>query len=165
MEFRILSKAFQDGELIPDLYSNTRRGKNISPPLNWENPPEQTKCFAVVVEDVDAPIVGIIPHWILYNIPPEKRDIPAGIPQQEFFPDGTIQGKNFFRRNAYMGPNPPFGTHRYYFMIFALDARLEPDPRMTRKKLLKAIEKHILAQAGIMGLFSKKQSQALLKEV
>ena len=33
MEFKLLSSAFKDGELIPDLYSNTRLGKNISPPL------------------------------------------------------------------------------------------------------------------------------------
>jgi len=32
MEFRLLSKAFKNGELIPGLYINTRLGKNISPP-------------------------------------------------------------------------------------------------------------------------------------
>ncbi len=157
MEFKILSKAFKDGEAIPDLYSKTRRGKNISPPLNWENPPEQTKYFAIIAEDVDAPIVGTISHWVLYNIPAETREFPEGIPERESFPDGTIQGKNFFRRNAYMGPNPPFGTHRYYFRIFALDAKIDVDPKMTRKKLLKISELHILARAQLMGLFSKKR--------
>ncbi|MDH4212046.1 MAG: YbhB/YbcL family Raf kinase inhibitor-like protein [candidate division WOR-3 bacterium] len=155
MEFRIFSKAFKDGELIPDLYTNTRRGKNISPPLQWEHPPEQTKYFAITVEDVDAPIFGIIPHWILYNIPSEKRELQEGIPQQESLSDGTIQGKNFFRRNAYMGPNPPFGTHRYYFKIFALDAEIKTDLKMTRKKLLKAMGHHILGQAQLMGIYSK----------
>lgn len=156
MEFRLLSKVFKNGELIPDLYSNTRLGKNISPPLNWENPPERTKYFALIVEDVDAPIVGIISHWVLYNIPSEKRELREGIPQQESFSDGTIQGKNFFNRNAYMGPNPPFGTHRYCFRIFALDAKIKLNPKMTRKKLLKAIEQHVLGQAQLMSLYSKK---------
>lgn len=157
MEFRLLSKAFKNGELIPDLYSNTRLGKNISPPLNWENPPEQTKCFAIIVEDVDAPIVGIIPHWVLYNIPSEKRELQEGIPQQESFSDGIIQGKNFFNRNAYMGPNPLFGTHRYYFKIYALNAKIKLDPKMIRKKLLKETEQHILGQAQLLGLYSKKK--------
>jgi Raf kinase inhibitor-like YbhB/YbcL family protein len=155
MEFRILSKAFKDGARIPDLFSNTRRGKNISPPLHWENPPEQTKCFAIIAEDVDAPIVGIIPHWVLYNLPPEKRELPQAVPQQESFPDGTIQGKNFFRRNAYMGPNPPFGRHRYYFKIFALDVEIKADPKMTRRKLLKTMDQHILGHAQLMGIYSK----------
>lgn len=158
MEFRIYSKAFEDGEMIPDLYTNTRRGKNISPPLQWGNPPKQTNYFAIIVEDVDAPIVGIIPHWVLYNIPSKKRELQEGIPQQESLSDGTIQGINFFRRNAYMGPNPPFGTHRYYFKIFALDSEIKTDLKMTRKKLLKAMEKHILGQAQLMGTYSKKSS-------
>lgn len=156
MEFRLLSKAFNNGELIPDLYSNTRFGKNISPPLHWEHPPDQTKCFAIIAEDVDAPIIGIISHWILYNIPPEQRELTEGIPPQDTFPDGMIQGKNFFKRNAYMGPSPPFGTHRYYFKIYALNAKLKIDYQMTRKKLLKAIAQHTLDQAQLMGLYSKK---------
>jgi Raf kinase inhibitor-like YbhB/YbcL family protein len=154
--FTLSSKAFKNGEVIPDLYSDTRLGRNISPPLNWENPPKQTKFFAIIVEDVDAPLVGIISHWVLYNIPSEKRELQEGIPSQESFPDGTIQGKNFFNRNAYMGPNPIFGTHRYYFKIFALDSAIKVDPKMTRKKLLKAIDRHILGQTRLMGLYSKK---------
>lgn len=156
MEFKISSKAFKNGEQIPDLYSNTRLGKNISPPLKWENPPEQTKCFALIVEDIDAPIVGTISHWVLYNIPYEKRELQEGIPHQESFSDGTIQGKNFFNRNAYMGPSPPFGTHRYYFKIYALDTTIKLDSKMNRKTLLKAMEKHILEQAQLMGCYSKK---------
>jgi len=158
MEFGIFSKAFKDGERIPDLYSNTRHGKNISPPLHWENPPEQTKYFAIIVEDVDAPIIGIIPHWILCNIPSASRELQEGMPERGSFFDGTIQGRNFFRRNAYMGPNPPFGTHRYYFKIFALDAEIKTDLKMTRGKLLKAMAKHILGQAQLMGIYSKKSS-------
>ncbi|KPK62014.1 hypothetical protein AMJ83_11765 [candidate division WOR_3 bacterium SM23_42] len=158
MEFRMLSKAFKDGERIPDLYSNTRRGRNSSPPLHWENPPEHTKSFAIIAEDVDAPLIGIITHWILYNIPSGSRELQEGIPQQESFSDGTIQGRNFFRRNAYMGPNPPFGTHRYYFKIFALDAEIKTDLKMTRGRLLKAMAKHILGQAQLMGIYSKKSS-------
>lgn len=158
MEFGIFSKAFEDGALIPDLYSHTRRGKNISPPLHWENPPWQTKCFAIIVEDVDAPIIAPISHWVLYNIPSEKRELQEGVPPQESFPDGTIQGKNFFRRNAYMGPSPPFGTHRYNFKIFALDEKIKMDPKMTRKKLLKAMGRHIVGKAQLGGLYSKKSS-------
>jgi Raf kinase inhibitor-like YbhB/YbcL family protein len=124
MEFRLLSKAFKNGELIPDLYSNTRLGKNISPPLNWENPPEQTKGFAIIVEDVDAPIVGIISHWVLYNISSEKKELQEGVPQQESFSDGIIQGKNFFNRNAYLGPSPPFGTHRSRRIVFLDELRI-----------------------------------------
>lgn len=156
MEFKLSSKAFKNGESIPDLYSNTRLGKNISPPLKWENPPEQTKCFAIIIEDVDAPIIGIVSHWVLYNIPAENRELKEGIPHQESFSDGTIQGKNIYNQNAYMGPSPPFGIHHYYFKIFALDAMIKMDSKMNRKKLLKAMEDHILGQAQLIALYSKK---------
>ena len=96
MNFKLSSKAFKNGEQIPELYSNTRLGKNISPPLIWENPPEQTKYLALIVEDVDAPIIGAISHWVLYNIPPEKREFTEGISHQEAFSDGTIQGPRIF---------------------------------------------------------------------
>ena len=79
-----------------------------------------------------------------------------GLPRQKSFSDGTIQGKNFYNQNAYMGPSPPFGTHRYYFKIYALDTKLKQDPKMTRKKLLKAMEGHILGESQLMGLYSKK---------
>ena len=156
MEFRLFSIAFKNGEIIPDQYSNTPLGKNISPPLNWENPPEQTKCFAIIVEDIDAPIVGIISHWVLYNIPSERRELEEGIPRQEAFADGMLQGRNFYKHNAFMGASPPYGTHRYYFKIYALDAYLKVDPKMTRKKLLKEIESHIIKQTQLMGLYSRK---------
>lgn len=159
MGFRLFSDVFRDGEAIPDQYSDTRLGRNLSPPLRWENPPDKTRSFALIVEDVDPPLFGVIPHWVLYNIPSDKRELAEGIPQQELFADGTVQGKNFFRRNAYMGPNPPFGTHRYIFCLYALDTKIEADPRMTRKKLLRAIEGHVLGQAELMGTYSKYSSR------
>jgi phosphatidylethanolamine-binding protein (PEBP) family uncharacterized protein len=56
-----------------------------------------------------------------------------------------------------MRPNPPFGTHRYYFKIYALNAKIKLDPKMIRKKLLKETEQYILGQAQLLGLYSKKK--------
>lgn len=156
MPFSLTSKAFGDGREIPAAYGKNRTGKDASPPLAWTDPPAGAKSFALIVEDVDAPIVGLIPHWVLYNIPRDKRELPEGLPGQESFPDGTIQGRNFFRRHAYMGPSPPFGTHRYFFRLYALDTVLTPDPGMNRKKLLKAMDEHILGQARLVGMYARK---------
>ena len=88
---------------------------------------------------------------------PADRELQEGIPPQELFSDGMVQGKNSFRRNAYLGPSPPFGTHRYFFRIYALDKKLEADPRLTKKRLLKAIEGHVLAQAELIGTYARKR--------
>jgi hypothetical protein len=69
MEIR--SPAFFIGATIP-------YGDNLSPPLQWEAPPNGTKSFALIVDDIDAPN-GIFTHWIVYNMPPEAREIPEGI--------------------------------------------------------------------------------------
>lgn len=156
MSFQISSPAFQCGEQMPERFSNTGAGRNISPPLTWENPPEGTKCFALIAEDIDAPVIGLITHWILYNIPAPQRELAENVPHQASFPDGMMQGRNFYRQNGYMGPSPPFGTHRYYFRIYALDAALPPEPKMHRKKLLKMMENHILGQAQLLGRYSKR---------
>ena len=50
------------------------------------------------------------------------------------------------------GAFPPFGEHRYYFRVYALDfIPAFPGPKVTRKQVLKAIQGHILAQGELMG--------------
>src|SRR5690242_4680187 len=63
---KLLSNAFETGGLIPPIY--TCDGQNISPPLNWENAPANTKSFVLIMDDPDAP-VGTWDHWLLFNIP------------------------------------------------------------------------------------------------
>lgn len=155
MNFQLLSVVFIHEGDIPDRY--TCKGKDLSPPLMWKNPPEKTKSFALIMEDVDTPI-GVITHWVVYNVPPKKKELPEGLPYQVSFSDGTIQGINFRRQNGYMGPCPPWGKHRYYFKIFALDTVLRVDPKMSKRKLLKTIKEHILSQTSLVGYYSKKKS-------
>lgn len=63
-----------------------------------------------------------------------------------------------------MGPNPPFGAHRYCFRIYALDQKFEVDPRMTRRKLLRTIEGHVLDQAELMGTYTRRRRRKLTEE-
>ncbi|NLU40616.1 MAG: YbhB/YbcL family Raf kinase inhibitor-like protein, partial [Firmicutes bacterium] len=56
MGFRLFSDALKHGEAIPDLYSNTRLGRNLSPPLKWEDPPDGTQSFAITADDPDVPV-------------------------------------------------------------------------------------------------------------
>ena len=153
MTFSITSSAFFHEGDIPDLY--TCRGKNISPPFSWSDPPSETKSFALIGEDLDTP-VGTVTHWVIYNIPRQKKGLEEAVPHMKTFPDGTVQGKNGMRRNGYMGPCPPWGRHRYYFRLFALDTVLEPGPALTKKKLLRKIEGHRLAEAEILGYYTRK---------
>lgn len=150
---KLKSPAFDNEGRIPELY--TCKGKEISPPLKWMDSPLGTKSFAITMEDLDTPF-GVLTHWILYNIPRDTKEIKEDIPHKEYLQDGIIQGKNGLRRNRYLGPCPPRGSHRYMFIIYALDTLLEPNPKVNKKKLLKLIGGHILDKTQITGHYSKK---------
>jgi Raf kinase inhibitor-like YbhB/YbcL family protein len=154
MNLKLSSAAFKNEKNIPPLY--TCKGKNISPPLSWSNPPKETRSFALIMEDTDTPF-GTVTHWVIYNIPPDKKELTEAIPHQKRLPDGTVQGRNGMFKNGYMGPCPPWGRHRYYFYLYALDTVLETNPKINKKKLLNLIKDHILDKTVLMGYFSRKE--------
>ena len=152
-KFTIASAAFKEGEMIPQEY--TADGQNISPPLKWESAPAQTKSFALIADDPDAPM-GTWVHWVIFNIPPTTTGLPENVPTKNSLPDGALQGKNDSREIGYDGPSPPSGTHRYFFKLYALDTMLKLSSGISKRELLKAMEGHILAQAQLTGKYSRK---------
>lgn len=153
MNFELKSNKFLHNDTIPDRFGC--KGKGISPPLSWQGVPEHTKSFALIMQDLDTPLTKLT-HWILYNIPSDQTVLSEFIPSQKTFSNGMIQAKNSMRKNEYMPPCPPFGKHRYVFTLYALDILLETDPKMNKKKLLKAMDGHILAESELHGFYSKK---------
>lgn len=149
----ISSDAFKNGSEIPSQY--TCKGQNISPKLTWRGAPPNTKSFALIMDDPDAP-GGTFCHWIIYNIPPNKQELASGIPASSNLQDGSRQGINDFRRVGYSGPCPPPGKpHRYFFHLYALNTDLAITGSVDRNGLLKAIEGHIIAKGDLMGLFRR----------
>lgn len=145
--FRMTSTAFAQGAPIPARY--TADGDDISPPLQIHDPPQGTESFALVMDDPDAP-VGTWVHWVVWSMPAQTREIRAGE-----VPSGAVVGRNSWGRTGYGGPAPPSGTHRYFFKLFALDASPELPPTTDKAALLKAIEENVLAQAQLMGTYSR----------
>ena len=147
------SPAFNKGEYIPSRFSYG--SLNHSPPLVWRDVPSGTRSFLIICEDPDAPR-GTWLHWLIFNIPPDKRSLEENIPPQPVLPDGSIQIRNDFGKFGYGGPYPPPGKpHRYFFRIFALDTRLNLSPRVTKKEVMRAIKGHILGRAEIYGLYQR----------
>ncbi|RMF28498.1 MAG: YbhB/YbcL family Raf kinase inhibitor-like protein, partial [Chloroflexi bacterium] len=84
--------------------------------------------------------------------------LPEGVPRAPELPDGSRQGKNSAGGVGYIGPYPPPGeTHRYTFVLYALDTRLDLPAGVTREQVLKAMEGHILAQATLVGTYRSVQ--------
>ena len=154
MELKVESAAFANGGLIPAKY--TCDGDDMSPPLRWSKPPDGTKSLAIISDDPDAPR-GTWVHWVVYNIPPQVRELREHVPSSERLSDGTVQGRSDFGRIGYGGPCPPSGTHRYYFKVYALDTMLNIAHGATKQQLLKAMEGHVLAQGELMGKYARRR--------
>src|SRR5438132_353164 len=97
------STAFRDGDSIPKKF--TGDGENTAPQLSWSGAPDGTKSFTVICEDPDAPR-GTFTHWLLFNLPADKHELPEGTPAKETLPNGARQGKNDFDKIGYGGPAP-----------------------------------------------------------
>ncbi len=95
---------------------------DISPPLSWQDIPEQAESFVLICDDPDAPHGWV--HWVLYDIPVRVNSLPEALPGLELLSNGASQGENDFKRIGYGGPCPPQGCHRYFFKLYALDKRL-----------------------------------------
>jgi Raf kinase inhibitor-like YbhB/YbcL family protein len=106
-------------------------GGNISPALDWSNPPAGTQSFALQVYDPDAPSGSGFWHWAVYDMPAATTGLaqgagngPATLPVGAFggntdFLDTGATGGN----GNYGGPCPPAGDapHHYIFTLYALD--------------------------------------------
>jgi Raf kinase inhibitor-like YbhB/YbcL family protein len=153
VSIQLQSPSFQEGETIPRQF--TGDGKDTSPPLRWADPPEGTKSFALICDDPDAPR-GTWTHWLLFNLPPDRRELQEGMPARESLPGGAKQGKTDFGKIGYGGPAPPAGKpHRYYFRLYALDAELELPAGASREQLLAAMKGHVLAEGQLMARYGR----------
>ena len=153
MKFVLTSTAFQAGERIPGKY--TGQGEDLSIPLQWTNAPEGTKSFALICDDPDASGRTWV-HWVIFNIPANTIHLKEGIKTTKKLDNGSIQGITDFGTTGYGGPMPPPGSqHRYFFRLYALDTMLDLAPGSTKDELMEKIKGHVLADAELMGTYSR----------
>jgi Raf kinase inhibitor-like YbhB/YbcL family protein len=154
MSFQISSNAFPNGETIPKKF--TCDGPDVSPQLSWKNAPPAAQSFALIMDDPDAP-VGTWVHWVLYNLPANTKELPEGVEKQEKLASGAAQGRNDFRKIGFGGPCPPPGKpHRYFFKLYALDAKVSLSAGATKADLERAMKGHILGDAELMGRYGRQ---------
>jgi Raf kinase inhibitor-like YbhB/YbcL family protein len=152
----VSSSAFEDGESIPDEFTGV--GADRSPPLSITDVPGDASSLAVILDDPDAPS-GPFVHWLLWNVPAGRMEIPAGQPQRERLPDlgGARQGENGFGEPGYRGPLPPEGDgpHTYRFTVYALGETLDVDPGADREALDDRMADAVVASGRLAGTYER----------
>lgn len=153
MAFGIDSTAFRHQGEIPARHA--RKGENLAPPLAWHDAPPETRSFALVVEDPDAPS-GTFRHWAVYDLTADTTALPEGAPGDIVT---TSSGVNDFGNKGYDGPQPPagHGPHHYRFRLAALDVdRLDLPDDATAAQVWTAAQRHAIAEAEIVGTFENR---------
>jgi Raf kinase inhibitor-like YbhB/YbcL family protein len=137
-------------------------GENVSPALEWSNPPAGTKSFALMVHDPDAPTGSGWWHWVVYNIPADTNSLPAGAGKADGsgLPKGAVQGNTDFGAPGYGGPCPPpgSGAHHYNFTLFALKVdKLDLPANATAAFVGFNVNANALGKAKLTGLYTRKK--------
>lgn len=140
----IVSSAFENGGMIPSRY--TCDGDNISPPLQLYDVPEMTMSLVVMVDGIDSPS-GTMTHWIVWDIPFTKAIAENSVP--------GVEGSNGFGKISYCGPCPSSGTHSYYFIVYALDTRLNLHTGTSRNEVENAMRTHLIDKGELMGKYGR----------
>jgi Raf kinase inhibitor-like YbhB/YbcL family protein len=159
MAIELTSTAFEHGQPIPPKY--TGEGADVSPPISWSGLPEGTQELALICDDPDAPTAEPWVHWLIYKIPATLTGLPEGIEGRARLkePAGVLQGQNSWpsQNIGYRGPMPPpgHGTHRYFFRLYALEAKPVIAAGVEKRVLVEEIKDHVLGEGILIGTYQR----------
>lgn len=145
------SPAFKQGAPVPVRF--TCEGPNVSPPLEWTEPPAGTKALVLVMDDPDAPR-GTWTHWAVAGLAPSLRKLPEALTKT---PEGAVMFENDAGKRAYFGPCPPPGKmHHYHFKLFALREQPKLDPATRAREVEKKIASLVIGKAELIGTYERR---------
>ncbi len=139
----------------------TCEGTDSSPHIGWTDIPSGTQSIVIVAEDLD--LAGAVAsHWIVWGLPPDTQEVPAGVSGSDALPAGAVEGVNTSGQTGYNGPCPPpkvldssgcrntgFDSDPYIWNVYALSEVVVLRPNATRDDLLRAVDGSILGAGSI----------------
>lgn len=148
-DVQLTSPAFETGGSIPQKYG--RDAQNINPPLSITNVPAEAEALTLIMDDPDAvdPAGEVWLHWLVWNIPPAKTEIPAG-----WKPKTAVEGTNDFGTRGYGGPDPSNQQHTYRFKLYTLRTTLDLANSASKHEVGTAMQDNRLSQTQLQGTYA-----------
>jgi len=153
---QVVSPSFENNCPMPKRH--TGFGEDIAPSFKLLNLSPKAVSIAIIMDDLDIPMIKEFNHWVIWNIP-KTEIIPENIPPGPVVPmlGNAIQGVGY-GKNRYRGPKQPVfvrNMHRYIFKFYVLDCFLDLDVNSRKADLLKAMKGHIIRQGSITGTYKR----------
>ncbi|WP_432205118.1 YbhB/YbcL family Raf kinase inhibitor-like protein [Cetobacterium somerae] len=129
--------------------------------LKWDDVPEGTECFLVVMQDYDAiPVAGFSwIHWVAV-VPKDYRELIEDASRND---KNIVQGINSWasklvglskeKASFYGGPTPPDKDHIYEVKIYAIDKKLTLKSGFYLNEALREIKGHVLGEGEVEGVY------------
>jgi len=155
--FSLISPGLPDNGLLLKKHAGNYKanpncdGANVSPPLQWFNPPEKTVSYVVMLRSPTGRAGMGEAHWVAYGIPADITSLPEG--SGSTAAQYIVRGKGSIGSDFYAGPCPPRGNapQHYVFTVIATDLNIEAlKPGLTKPELMPYLKGHTLSAASFV---------------
>jgi Raf kinase inhibitor-like YbhB/YbcL family protein len=162
---RLTTPSFSDAGTIPLQFTcYADGGTAISPLLQWEYAPEETRSFVLMLtgpENHRRRSHTTAFFWGRWNIPASATQLAQGQPLGLEQPDGSRQMES---DEGILGYDPPCappgaGPIHYQFKLYALDEMLSLPADASRDAVLQAMDGHILRASVYYGTLERLAPQ------
>lgn len=152
-EFRLSSPAVSSDSSLPTKY--TCDGESASLPLEWANAPENTHCFALLMQHF-ATATDIHWYWVLYNIPSSVTSLPENAINIGMQGTNSVNDHTEYAPPCSQGP----GRKDYILTLYALSGNvlegINPET-VNRKVLLDSIRGSIIDSCSMTVWYSRNK--------
>jgi Raf kinase inhibitor-like YbhB/YbcL family protein len=146
--FRMTSPGMPDNTVLARKYGGTNPknpnclGDNVSPALEWVNPPGKARSFVLLMDD-QAGRAGLgVSHAVIYGIPASVSSLAESELSAPPKAGRFVAGRNTLGMQ-YLGPCPPRGNALQHYVYTLVATDLEPGalaPGLTKDEVLKALQ-------------------------